>query len=528
MAPSGLRETMLAAQAPQSIMPVDDDTNLPPGAISPRLGSVTPRAGSEAGEDMMQDFVSLHMMSILQPFSERLHELQAEVQQHASELLKARQLAESHETSINSHAQELAGLQGGAAAACKALEAAQAELAATKRERNRLEGNHEMTKATLGKTKETLESISSSVVALQQSSKDCHGKISSIETALADSEKKITEEMELRLNKQGRACKDLVERQAEVMKACEHSKALGERAHAALKKLTNEHESQKREDGSSLAGLQEWATNLDAKLAGVDQEVQRQADKAKLTDKEVQHLKTWTKQLDDIGQMHTKQTEAGALLEAQALRLQKAELDMAAIRKEAVAQQELHNTDLCGLEKSIDKSIADTARWMDTQKAHVDLISSAGRRLQDLEIGQNKLELFAESSGLELRGLSAWRQDVLQDLESHGAKLEATRVALSSAQEGVDGASDSLRGLREEFSAEKELLAKLRARVDQCYKYFNGLGKGLQDTQRQVLSAEGGMLPPKLGGGTMLPTLPVAPRTPRSNLPTPRKTKALT
>merc|ERR1719316_2151267 len=131
-----------------------------------------------------------------------------------------------------------------------------------------------MTKATLGKAKETIESITSSAGVLQQSLQESNSKIASLEIALADMEKRLTDQMELRLNKQGRACKDLVERQAEVMKACEHSKALGEKAHSALKKLTNEHESQKREDGSSLAGLQEWATNLDAKLAGFDQEVQ--------------------------------------------------------------------------------------------------------------------------------------------------------------------------------------------------------------------------------------------------------------
>merc|ERR1719327_497154 len=110
-------------------------------------------------------------------------------------------------------------------------------------------------------------------------------------------------------------------------------------------------------------------------------------------------------------------------------------------------------------------------------------------------------------------------------METHGVEIAALRSNLVEVRQNVECNSASFQGFQNEFNSERDARNKLGARVDQCYKYFNGLGKGLQDTQRQILSAEKGMLPPKLGGGTILPTLPATPRTPRSSLPTPRKAK---
>merc|ERR1719215_1553186 len=152
--------------------------------------------------------------------------------------------------------------------------------------------------------------------------------------------------MELRLNKQGRACRDLVERQAEVMKACEQAKSVGEKANLALKKLASEHESLKREDGGSLASLDERASSLEKMVAAVDQEVQKHTERAKATEREVQHLKTWTGPLQDIDQLHEKHSKAFALLETHAHRMEIMETDIAQMSKESITQRQLQNTEL--------------------------------------------------------------------------------------------------------------------------------------------------------------------------------------
>jgi chromosome segregation ATPase len=196
-------------------------------------GNVSPRASSEAGEDMMQDFVKLHMMSILQPFADRVHELQTMVQQLAVDLGHLRNTSDRQQGVSDQLTQKLSVVRSDADDMNERLEKLETEVTSAKREWHRIEGNHEITKATLGKTKESLETVSSSVGVLQSSLQGASDRISGVECMVTNTEKKIADEMELRLNKQGRACKDLVERQAEVMKACEQAKTLGQQANAA-------------------------------------------------------------------------------------------------------------------------------------------------------------------------------------------------------------------------------------------------------------------------------------------------------
>ncbi|CAE8650970.1 unnamed protein product, partial [Polarella glacialis] len=99
-------------------------------------------------------------------------------------------------------------------------------------------------------------------------------------------------------------------------------------------------------------------------------------------------------------------------------------------------------------------------------------------------------------------------------------------------QDSLKGLGCSLSECRREQGADKEVLAKMGSRLEMCHKYFSGLGKGLADAHRQVVSGEGGMLPPKLGDASMLPTLlpmpkvprtPRTPGTPRGSMPSPRR-----
>lgn len=489
-------------------------------------GNVSPRAGSEAGEDMMQDFVRLHMMSILQPFAERCNELQHQVQQLAVELQEVNASHARHNSVIDEHVQQLSTMQAVSVETVKSLEALQVDAAAAKRERNRLEGNHEMTKATLVKAKERIEAISSSACSLQESLQDCSSKRISLESAVTSMEKRIMDEMELRLNKQGRACKDLVERQAEITKACEQAKMLAEKANAALRKLSNEHESCKQEDARRLSLLEECTTGFEAKLATADSEIKRHSDQEKCVERELQHLKTWTAQLKDIGQIHERQREVRTIIDTQACRLEQTEASIVEFKEEVMRQRQVQNSELNCLEVTINKNVADTARLMETQKAHVDLISSASQRLQDLEISQGSLTTVTDTLRAEVQSLASWQGHAVKDLEGQCSTLTEVQRSMCKAHEGLADITGNVNELRAVVGVESESLKKLGTRVDQCYKYFNGLGKGLQETHRQILNTESNMLPQKLGGSAMLPTLPTMPRTPRGSLPTPRKATA--
>merc|ERR1712032_649618 len=115
----------------------------------------------------------------------------------------------------------------------------------------------------------------------------------------------------------------------------------------------------------------------------------------------------------------------------------------------------------------------------------------------------------------ELQSLDSWRHDATEKLASHESGLDSVRSDLVHTPEGIESASAGLRSLRSERCDDHELLEKLGSRLELCHKYFSGLGKGLQDTRRQIVNGDTGMLPSKMGGA-LLPAIPQSPRTARS------------
>jgi len=470
---------------------------------------------------MVQDFVRLHMMSILQPFAERVHELQAQVEQLAEELASAHSAADGHGGRLEQVEQQLSTLQEASVQGGERVEKSLAELASLKKEKSRLEGNHEMTKASVGKTKEMLTQMASSMEALQKSLADSEGRIGALERGLPEVEERINGTVDNRLDRQGRVCKELNEKQAEMHKTCQQAKALSESTSAALKEIMSANGQKLEEDFHSLAGLSERVAELEAGLQGVDEHVQGHTEAFKATEREIAHLRTWSGQLAELRELQRQQAEGLAPLAGQSARLEKLEADFAQVLENAVGERELQNGEIGALEQRVQKNIADIVRWRDEQKAQCDIISTAGKRLQDLETGQGHLAGRAEACEEELQGIAAWRQSAARALDSHGCALDVLRADLSKAQDKVNGASTGLQGLRSELTSDREVLSKLNSRIEMCCTYFNGLGKGLQDTHRQIVSGESGLLPPK-PSGTVLPAIPRGPKTPRTSV-SPRK-----
>merc|ERR1712032_1024100 len=90
----------------------------------------------------------------------------------------------------------------------------------------------------------------------------------------------------------------------------------------------------------------------------------------------------------------------------------------------------------------------------------------------------------------ELRHLSSWRQAATGTLSDHDTALGAARADLSRAFGRIEAADAGIQGLSRDFCSEREVVAKIRSRLDLCCQYFNGLGKGLADTSKQVASGE--------------------------------------
>jgi len=480
--------------------------------------------GNMGSEDMVQDFVSLSMMRILQPFSDSLRCLQAEVERLSSELAETCETSSEHEQRILQQEQAASKLEAGAADSAGQLEKALSEMVALKREKTRLDGNHEMTKASVAKTKEMLAALTSSVESTGQELAQSKEKIAGLERGLVDIEQRVVENVDGRLDKQGRVCKEVNERSVEMLKSCQQAKKLGESAHFAIKELSVLSEKHWLEDGESLRDLKELSGAMQSRLAEVDDLLHSHAESSKVASREVQHLRTWTDQLKDVHSLQAKQADVQVVLAEQTRRLDQAEKHITEIHAGPLRDKLLEDIDVGNLRESFEAVAAEVKqllRWKDSQKTQSDILSSASHRLGELDSGHQALESQIEVVNNQLRELTVWHHGVNPQLAAQDSSLQQVHRTIADVQTRMESTSSCLKGVRSELDGEHEHVAKLSLRIDTCCKYFNGLGKGLQDTHRQIVSGEGGMLPS--GKVPMLPALPRTPRALKSASPSQRR-----
>jgi len=380
-----------------------------------------------------------------------------------------------------------------------------------------------MTKASVAKVKESCSEMGKAIEALQQSLEASQGRCDGLGQETSDLEKRLVERFDTRLDKQGRVCKELNEKQAELQKTCQQAKVLSERANSAVSKLSSLQEATQATDATSFAGLEERAAGLRAELEELRQEVTQQAKSFTSVDREVQHLKTWTESLTEIQQLQALQEKTEAAVRAQADRLESTAADVLELRTRPDSKAEVYRVELQSLEKRLTHSLSEVIKWRDGQKAHNDLLSSAGQRLQDLEGEQRRLLADSGLAKQELQSLASWQQGAADELLSQRNMLDDARSGISEAQAGLEELRGGVEGLQGDQAATRESLSKLGSRLDLCHKYFSGLGKGLQDAQKQIAGSEGGLLPPKMGAEALPALLPRAPKTPRKSLPSPRR-----
>jgi len=506
-----------------------DDTPLLLSCSGNMGGACSSADTGGGGEDLMQDFVRLHMMSILHPFAEHARELQAQVRQLADDASCACEAAARQGSRLDEHEQKIAGLSANSAQCVERLDNQQVEFAAAKREKARLDGNHEMTKAAVAKTKDTMNALSSTVDELQQALQQNVGQTTSLQDSLADTDKRLMEYIETRLNKQGKVCKELSEKQAEMAKSLQQAITLGQSTNVSLKKFTTSVDHRRSEETEGLGSLGSRLTDLEARAADWDQDLKKQAGDLKANDRELLHLKTWADQLTDVKKLTSQQSETTSSLKEQLRRVAKAEDDVVELRHHMVSEKQVQISDMCKIDEKLTKTAADIGRLKENQRIHTEMIGTAGQRLDASDNDGRKLRERVETAEHATQGFAAWRNDVKKTLEDHESTLHATSSDMRRAHECIEDSKGSFNRLKAEIGSERESLMKLSSRVDMCCKFFNGFGKGLQDAHRQVVAGESGMLPPKMSlANSALPMIPQTPKTPRGGRqPSPRRAVAM-
>ncbi|CAE7865200.1 rnf12-b, partial [Symbiodinium microadriaticum] len=209
------------------------------------------------------------------------------------------------------------------------LEKAQLEVAAVKKERNRLEGNHEITKAAVARLRDDVTAVQGALDDLSHAVKESSSRTASCQSDLPEVERRLTERFDTRLDKQGRACKDLNERMAEIQKQCQQAKTLSEKANLNTSQFTSRLDASKKDAAANVAGLQKEMAEVQEVVQGFHEAVQSQSKDLGTLDREVQHLRTWTEQLKELKSLQEEQAAVQADVQDLARRLSAADRSLA-------------------------------------------------------------------------------------------------------------------------------------------------------------------------------------------------------
>mmetsp|Transcript_17730 Transcript_17730/g.31644 ORF Transcript_17730/g.31644 Transcript_17730/m.31644 type:complete len:540 (-) Transcript_17730:161-1780(-) len=491
-------------------------------ALPPQTECLSPRAGDE---DVMQDFVRLHMMSILHPFAEHMRELQGQIERLSGHMAQAQHDVSQHKSRLDQHDDQLLMARNGAAELNSRVDATQADLSTVAKEKAALDTGHKMTKATLAKAEERLKTAELAVEALQHGHREATALTSKLQNGLSNTDQKISEQIEVRLNNMHTYCKELNDRQADLLQTVQQNRANIDSTGQSLEKLTQMLEQRRQSDLESFSCLNDHAKGFEAKLTNTNQTLQRHAENVKAVDKAVQQMKTLTGQLVSVQQLHAQQSEVTLSLKEHSRRLGKAEEDIAHTRGEAANEKQAVGDLLRKLGERADVSASDIQRLKEVQGQQANQIQTAGRRSSDIETEQRKLWKRIDADEREMQSMALWQKGATDKFEEHSSELEQAHCDFRQARKSLEATDTNLNGVKADLDAARDIISKLGLRVDLCYKYFHGFGKGLQETQRHVAGGECGMLPPKSGMGQSM-NLPMIPRSPRAAM-SPRKAKAL-
>eukprot|EP00435_Cladocopium_sp_Y103_P027526 s3478_g6.t2 len=357
-------------------------------------------------------------------------------------------------------------------------------------------------------------------------------KLELCQTEWQELDKRLVERFDTRLDKQGRVCKELNEKQLELQKLLQQAKSSGDRANATtplgkMQQISENHlslslEALKEGLETSSRGHQATAHELREELEGLKEELQQRSKAWADTNREVHHLQTWAEELRQLQQLTEKQDVAQAELQAQQQRLAQLEQRLSDILLRPDHEGSALRDELELVQKQLEQFSAEVLKGKEQQRAHVDLLSSASNRLHDLEGELPRLHEQLNACKGEVEDLSTWRADSSQALQGTQRSLFRAESQLGEMQGRVKELGTGYEEVRQEQGSTRESLTKMSARLDLCNKYFSGLGKGLKDAHNQIVGCEGVL--PKMGEHGLPPLMPRTPRTPRQNsLPSPRR-----
>jgi len=450
-------------------------------------------------EKSMQGFIRSTMMTMLQPVAEHVREIQEQTSQLVKELATKDARIDENKLHLDQQQQDLQAFRTCLAHTDSHVDRLQTDLIQTRREKERLFTEHEVTKGDLTKVAANLRESTTVLKALQVKTEDMeadirklHGAATKAATKLQDNEEKTAQVREFAESLGGQHA-DLVREVAKVAQA-------GSTTDSALRKFIHCCEQSDAGLQNELARLDDHLSSLEGRLGKTQGQVLEVTDSFKVLEATWKQLKS-TSDID-CGPRNSDN-------------FQNWRDHAAASLSEALSNIDRHDKAIAQLNTTVvaDKESAD-AQFRDLEsrlKLNVSKIDSLGNGLQTQgeQIRKHEVHASRMHKGLETlseqtdllhadqQALRTAHNDAANKQELHRISLTKTQADLNKANKDIHQASKQVFALQDGMAETSKDVTTLGSRYDSCTRNILGMSKGFQDISRHVHQGEHGLLQPR-------------------------------
>lgn len=512
------------------------------GAGSPLLGTMgtstaasaddlgredTPSASlpnTGGAEYSMKVFIQEHMTSILEPLADHIQELHHELEGMLEDIRQLNGKADKSLEVLGDHDRRLLTLAASIARNSEDLNLTKAGLNDLGEALAVARNGDEEVQAALRRTEGQVQALASVGKELRKSMEELEGRNRQLQLQVSESSV-LHLGFSDRLSEVKSMYEGLGQRHLDTIKHLQHVKQAEDDTQENLKRHIAASERQRKDDGRSFTLLDQRTKTLETMLIQTDHTQQKQARTIKRISDDMQQC---TRAIEEAtGGETTRAPTPQPVQSAQPRDLARSRTEMVGPRV-AKLEESLTNLEraqatdrntvlssLTGLRELVEKNTADISRNTSNLESTTQAERMLERRVhkleewaQEVDKKQHDVQRQADKTDHDVRPLFG----AVKELENKIDQLQIVDDLASRRQDGLEkelqATAEAMEQLEGELDATNSVVTKIGTRLELAHEYFQGLGKGFQDTHKKVCTGSDGMMPPRTTQRKILPDLP--------------------
>jgi len=254
-------------------------------------------AGNNDDSNPIQEFVRLHMMSILHPFAEHVRELQSQMGDLSDRTSKTCLEVDQQKTKLHHHEAQLSATFSNIKESKEKAEVLRKDFDVARGELSEVQTAHRATSSSLAKAETKIDLTASEVDAMKQQLKDTGTKVGALLTTSAELAKRLEEDVEKRFDKMENLYKEVHDQQFDLQKAFQQANAFAGSTAQKVDTLARACMLRREEDAASFAAGVERADAFEQRLHEANMGLLRHTDSLSSLSEGLESVKKETLQL---------------------------------------------------------------------------------------------------------------------------------------------------------------------------------------------------------------------------------------